>query len=174
MHTVAMSMTNEEIEEIGARLREDVNATVRSGVIGSEADLTTAIEATLASMREHGAVDSSGVESVMTAHAEKSFLGRVKDFILWKTPLKKWTRNQFNLVEVYLADELERLQGRRGVWEDEEEFQRILREVSGLSYWEKEYWTNPYEIMIASIQIQPTVPISFVQSTLQLSKEDSQ
>lgn len=109
------------------------------------------------------------INNVNSEHNLKNLKGRVIDWFKWKSPLRRWLRPKPKLVEVSLAEVLERYWDLGNFEElnlNDKEFEMLLRGAEGVTVWEWEYPTNPYENMIVDATIVPIVPINYIKVKL--------
>lgn len=115
-----------------------------------------------------GHLDNFEVGPISTLHELKDWRGRAKDWLLWKTPLKRWARKP-KLVPVPLTDVLERLWD-KGNFEEvnlsDAEFKALSRGAEDVKVWEWETPSNPYETMNIVTHFTPVIPINYVHVVL--------
>lgn len=114
------------------------------------------------------------VNETALAHSKKSWWGKLKDWFVWKTPLRRVLVKPY-WVQVELADVLERCWDHGSLSEDitSEEFDKLYAALRGVMVWEKKWPTNPYEVLLVDMTFQPAMPISYIKSTFRIDKEKS-
>ncbi len=120
-------------------------------------------EKTLQAMVDAGTLSSFEVNKVQTKHQSKKLRGRIADFLLWKTFLRRWYFKPF-YVQIPLEDHLRMLWEHSGVFEDlsEGDFEDMVDSVSGVMIWEERYPENPYTIILTDISVQPVMPAAHI------------
>lgn len=150
-------------------LKKTLGAPVGKSIV---AEIHKTTKAALENLVDNGVLNSSEVKGVQTLHEGKKIFGRVKDFFLWKTFLKRWHYKPFYM-QVDLSDSLRKLHEYSGVFEglEDEEVERLLDSVSGIHVWEELYPDDPYSIVIVDVVIQPVIPVEQISVSITMENE---
>lgn len=126
-------------------------------------------ERTLQGLVDVGTLSSFDVGKVQTKHQSKGLWGKVGDYFLWKTPLRRWYYKPF-YVQVDLADKLTMLREHSCVLDDleDEDFNELVQGLRGIQVWEERYPEDPYSIVLADISVQPVIPLDNISFTVTL------
>ncbi len=157
-------------ESMSESLKGMIGTPITRGTVSSIKEVS---ERTLQGLVDAGAVSSFDVGKVQTKHRSKKLLGRLKDFFLWKTPLRRWHFKPF-YVQVELSEKFLVLREHTNVFGDmsDEDFEELLRNVRTINVWEERYPEDPYSIVLANVSIQSVLPASHINFAITLEREN--
>ena len=140
----------------------------------NRAEIKETYKDTLRSLESAGLLKQSSVGKVDTEHNRKDRRGRLADWWKWKTPLRRWTR-RLQYREVRLVTVLERAYEYGELGEMElEAFGLLCERVAGQKVWEQYRATDPYEVMVADLNIVPVVPLDYIKMTFSVGEEKNE
>ncbi|MCK5605454.1 hypothetical protein KAR91_26415 [Candidatus Pacearchaeota archaeon] len=156
------------ISSINKSFSDGVSIKINKNVVGTIKSITTR---TLKEMSDAGVIKSSEVLDVKTVHQRKSLLGKIGDFICWRTPYHRVYYKPF-YVQIFLSDHLEHLFEYTGLFDgvDQEVKNEILEMCGNSEIWEERYPDNPYTIIVSDINFRPNFPIKLVNLKVDLEK----
>ncbi len=125
------------------------------------------VESQLEGLTKSGVIRTSEVTKVQTLHQSKNLRARLKDWFLWKTPLRRWTVKQFGWVQEDLADHLEYWAEYKSEMRPEE-VETFLNQCRGHRIWVQHYWEDPYSIVLTDVSFVPVKPIEFIKMDIQI------
>lgn len=142
--------------------------TVNSTLVG----ITSSAESSMKEMVDEGVLAAGEVKDVRTLHARKGFFGRAKDFLLWKTFVRRWSYKPF-YEQVGLVKKFVELREHTNVFEDmsDDDFENLLQAVHTITVWEERYHDNPYSIVVVDACIIPATPVECINLSVTLEDE---
>lgn len=160
------------METLSESLKEVVGTPITKDSLQSIKSIS---ERNLQGMVDAGTMNSFNVDKVQTKHQSKKLLGRVSDFFLWKTFLRRWYYKPF-YVQVNLEDRLRVLWEHTSVFEgiSEEDFEKFACSVSEVNVWEEQYPKDPYSIVLMNYSFRPVLPLEYVSFNVTLPGEDNE
>ena len=128
------------------------------------------VAAQLESLENVGLLKSAHVAEVATEHDRKNRWGRLKDWVCWKTPYRR-RHYRPEWIQVPLVDVLERIREHGDPDTAKYITDELLENLHGTTVWERQWPTNPYEVMVFDLSIAPVVPLNYIKATFTIEDD---